>query len=37
MALSDEQNGPFCDVKWTILKNSQIFLAILFVFFTEKE
>jgi len=25
----DEQNGPFRDVKWAILKNGKNFLAIL--------
>jgi len=30
----DEQNGPFCQVKRPVLKNDEIFFAILFGFFT---
>jgi len=33
----DEQNGPFCDAEWPILKNGMIFLVVLFGFFTSKE
>jgi hypothetical protein len=31
---SDEQNGPFRDAKRAILKNGEIFSAILFELFT---
>ena len=31
------KNGPFCDVKRLILKKDEIFLPILFGFFTKKE
>ena len=32
-----EQNGPFCDVKWLVLKKAMAFLPILFSLFTESE
>lgn len=34
MILFGEQNGPFCEVKWLILKIGKIFPVVLFVFFT---